>query len=218
MSSVVKGTSTPEKVTSRPSNMASSSRSPSFRGAAAATSTGTGIARSPSIRGTSGVSRSGRGSTKRTVPNTSFHNTGMDVSHDISEEEARADNTAIMDELRNRLRKAETASEEYQRQLSMLQIRLNDTLIAHGALEDRLQESVRKIETLENEKIQAAREKREMENQFDAERVAVMKDKEEHKLVEEELQSANQRLIDALALRETRYADEEKGPERSREY
>jgi chromosome segregation ATPase len=142
----------------------------------------------------------------------------MDVSHDISEEEARADNTAIMDELRNRLRKAETASEEYQRQLSMLQIRLNDTLLAHGALEDRLQESVKKIETLENEKIQAAREKREMENQFDAERVAVMKDKEEHKLIEEELQSANQRLKDALAQREARYVDEEKGPERSREY
>ena len=121
-----------------------------------------------------------------------------------------------MDELKNRLRKAETASEEYQRQLGILQNRLNDTLMEQGVLEDRLQEGLGKIEMLENDRIQAAREKREMEIQFDAERKVVMKDKEEQKLAEDELQLVNQRLKDALALRETRYAgDEEKGPQRS---
>ena len=135
----------------------------------------------------------------------------MGVSDDVSEEEARADNAAIMDELKNRLRKAENASEEYQRQLSLLQMRLNDTLLEQGVLEERLQERIGKMEMLENEKIQAAREKREMENQFEAERVAVMKDNEQRKLVEEELQLANQRLKDSLAQREARHAvDEEK--------
>ena len=127
----------------------------------------------------------------------------MDVSGDVSEEEARAENASLMEELKNRLQKAETASEEYQRQLSMLQNRLNDTLLEQGALEDRLQEGIGKIEMLENDKSQAAREKREMEYQFDAERMAVMKDKEEQKMVEDELQSVNQRLKDALAQRET---------------
>lgn len=156
---------------------------------------------------------------KRSVPNASFVNTNIDVSGDVSEEEARANNASIMDELKNRLQKAETASEEYQRQLSMLQNRLNDTLLEQGALEDRLQEGIGKIEMLENDKLQAAREKREMESQFDAERMAVMKDKDERKLVEDELQSVNQRLKDALAQRETRYtADEEKGPERTRKW
>lgn len=141
----------------------------------------------------------------------------MDVSDDISEEEARANNASIMDELKTRLRKAETASEEYQRQLSMLQNRLNDTLIEQGALEDRLQEGIGKIEMLENDRIQSAREKREMEIQFDGERKAMMKDKEEQKLAEDEMQLVNQRLKDALAQRETRYTvDEEKGPQRSR--
>lgn len=141
----------------------------------------------------------------------------MDVSDDISEEEARANNASIMEELKSRLRKAETASEEYQRQLSMLQNRLNDTLIEHGVLEDRLQEGIGKIEVLENDRIQAAREKREMEAQFDAERRAMMKDKEEQKIAEEELQVVNQRLKDALAQRDTRYTvDEEKGPQHSR--
>lgn len=122
-----------------------------------------------------------------------------------------------MDELKNRLRKAETASEEYQRQLSMLQNRLNDTLLEQGALEDRLQEGIGTIERLENDKIQATREKREMENQFDAERRVVVKDKEEQKFVVDELQLTNQRLKDTLAQRETRYiVDEEKAPERPR--
>ena len=153
---------------------------------------------------------------KRSVQNTTFPNTGMSVSDDIGEEEARADNAAIMDELKNRLRKAETASEEYQRQLSMLQNRLNDTLLEQGVLEDRLQEGIGTIERLENDKIQAAREKREMENQFDAERRVVMKDNEEQKLVVDELQSMNQRLKDTLAQKETRYVlDEEKALERS---
>jgi predicted RNase H-like nuclease (RuvC/YqgF family) len=154
---------------------------------------------------------------KRSVPTTSFVNTNIDVSGDVSEEEARANNASIMDELKNRLQKAETASEEYQRQLSMLQNRLNDMLLEQEALEDRLQEGIGKIEVLENDKLQAAREKREMENQFDTERIAVMKDKEERKMFEDELQSVNQRLKDTLAQRETRYnADEEKGPERAR--
>lgn len=121
-----------------------------------------------------------------------------------------------MEELKTRLRKAENASEEYQRQLNQLQMRLNDTLQDQGALEERLQEGLGKMDMLENEKVQAAREKREMENQFEAERMAVIKDKEERKLIEDELNLANQRLKDSLAQREMRYAaDEAKGLERS---
>lgn len=217
MSSAVKDTFPPEKMKSNPPTMANSSRSSSFRGSATATSPASGIVRTPTIRGISGLSRSGRGSIKRPVPNTSFIQTNMDVSDDISEEDARANNASIMDELKSRLRKAETASEEYQRQLKMLQSRLSETLMEQGALEDRLQEGIRQIEMLESDRVQAAREKREMEAQFDAERKAVMKDKQEQKLAEDELQLVNQRLKDALALRETRYTlDEEKGPQRSR--
>lgn len=122
-----------------------------------------------------------------------------------------------MDELRNRLRKAETASEEYQRHLAMLQSRLDDSLQQQGTLEDRVQESIGTIEALEIEKTQAARQRREMENIIEAERVSMMKDKNEMKTKEEELLAVNQRLKENLAQRETRYSmDEDHGLPRSR--
>ena len=122
-----------------------------------------------------------------------------------------------MDELRNRLRKAETTSEEYQRHLAMLQTRLDDSLQQQGMLEDRVQENIGAIEALEIEKTQAARQRREMESNFEAERISIMKDKNEMKAKEEELLAVNQRLKETLAQRETRYSiDEDHGLPKSR--
>lgn len=173
-------------------------RSPLPRGSSSSTVTANGVAKSQSMRGNA------REAVKRPSPNTSFLHTTPNVSDDTSEEDARAENNSIMDDLRSRIVKAENASEEYQRQSNILQTRLDDSFSQQGKLEDQLAEGTGKIEELENEKIQGLRYRREMENRFDTERTAYMNDKDEQKARVEELEAVNQRLKDMLAQRELR--------------
>lgn len=109
-----------------------------------------------------------------------------------------------MDELRSRVQKAETASEEYQRQLILLQARLDESQQEQGKLEDRLHQSNTSIEELESDRALSARQRRETQDLYETERTSMLKDRAEQKTKEDELLSANQRLKEILAQRETR--------------
>ena len=219
MSSVVKKPSPSKSINSRPSAMPNSPRSPLLRGPSSANVTVNGVARSQSNRGTSGTSRSSRETVKRPSPNTSFLNTNPDVSDDANEEDARAENISIIEELREKMRKAEAASEEHQRQLNMLQTRLDDSLFQQGKLEDQVAEVTGTMEELENDRSRELRLKREMESNFDAERAAFVRDKNEQKAKEEELELVIQRLKENLAQRDLRSgADDANGLSRSRKF
>lgn len=86
----------------------------------------------------------------------------------------------------------------------MLQSRLDDALKEQGKLEERLHEEEERIEGLENEKRESIRQKRELETIYEAERAAVIKDKEATHSREEELQAIIQRLKESLAQKESR--------------
>lgn len=131
------------------------------------------------------------------------------ASDEASEDDARAERVSLMDELRSRVQKAETASEEYQRQLNLLQARLDESQQEQGQLEDRLHQSNRDIEELENDRAQSARQRREMQDLYETERTSMLRDKSEQKTREDELVSVNQRLKESLAQRETRNNSEE---------
>lgn len=164
-----------------------------------------------------GMQKPVRGGLKRPSPNTSFLNTTNNASDDASEDDAKAENASLVEELKSRLVKAETASEEYQRQLNMLQANLNDSLVEHGKLEDQLHDQVARIEEFETERLQVTRQKLEMEDLFESERMAMVQDKAEQKGKEEEQQVVIKRLKETLAQREIRVSGEEdKGLPRSR--
>jgi chromosome segregation ATPase len=124
-----------------------------------------------------------------------------------AEDDSRAETVALLDELKERLRKTETISEQFQKQTQVLQSRLDEALYEQGKLEDRLHESEEKLETLENEKRDALRQKREMESIYEAERSSMTKEREESANREEEMQTIIQRLKDSLTQRSS--ADEE---------
>lgn len=194
-------------------------RSPLPRGPSTTSVTAHGVARSQSNRGTSGTPRSTREPLKRPSPNTSFLNTNPDVSDDANDEDARAENISIIADMRDRMRKAETASEEYQRQLNTLQTRLDDSHFQQGKLEDQVAEVMGTMEELEIEKSRELRLKREMESNFDAERTAFVRDKDEQKAKEEELELVIQRLKENLAQRDLRSgADDDNALSRSRKF
>ena len=158
-----------------------------------------------------------RGPVKRPSPGTSFLSTTNNALDDASDEDARAENASLIEELRGRLLKAETASEEYQRQLNMLQAKLDDSLLEHGKLEDQIHKNGAKIEELETGSLQVMRQKREMEDLFESERTAMAQDKAEQQVRDGEQQGVIKRLKETLAQREMRISwDDDKGQPRSR--
>ncbi|KAI4120559.1 MAG: hypothetical protein LQ338_006928 [Usnochroma carphineum] len=183
--------------------MSSFSRSsPSSRGSATSSSNLAGTGRSSPVRGMTGIARSARGSVKRPNSNAVRSNASSTLPDDTQEADARAEHASLMEELRQRVQKAEALSEDYQRQLKSLQTRLNESSQEHGKLEDHLHEREQKIADMEIQTKQAARQRRELQNDFELERKAILKDQLEQKAVEEELRAVNQRLKDTLTERD----------------
>ncbi|KFY54269.1 hypothetical protein V496_07277 [Pseudogymnoascus sp. VKM F-4515 (FW-2607)] len=114
-------------------------------------------------------------------------------------EEARAESIAAMDELKERLRMSEIRADQFQKETEVLQSRLEDALQEQVKLEDRLHEEEERVESLENEKRDAARQMREMGAIYEAERTSMTKEKEEMGNREEEMQVIIQRLKESLS-------------------
>ncbi|TGJ86254.1 hypothetical protein E0Z10_g2562 [Xylaria hypoxylon] len=112
--------------------------------------------------------------------------------------DARAETVALIEDLKERLHKADATSEQYRKQAEVLQSRLDEALYEQAKLEERAHENEEQIETLRNEKREAARQMREMEAIYEAERSSMMKEKEEMSNREEEMQTIINRLKESL--------------------
>jgi chromosome segregation ATPase len=157
-------------------------------------------ARSRSVRSGAGTPLSARAAVKKPgAPS----NLSSSTSPDDGEEEARLETASLIQELKDRLQKAEAASEEYQKQAEVLQTRLDDAVKEQAKLEERIHEDEERIEGLENEKRESLRQRRELDTIYESERAAAMKEKEAAQLREEELQEVIQRLKDGLSQKES---------------
>ena len=179
-------------------------RFPPSRPSANKASNVNGLGSSPSFRGAS--SRPGLSGTNKSSSRPASSNASKPIPDDAGEDEARAENIALLDELRERVRRAESASEELQRHLDLLQVRLEESQQSQSRLEDQLHEKEVKVEELEADKVQLTRERRDLETVHDSERTALFKEKEEQDLREDEMQDTIQRLKDTLMQREERGA------------
>lgn len=137
------------------------------------------------------------------------------VTNDPSEEDARAQNAALIGELKEQLQKAETASEQYRKQLGVLQMRLDEAISEQGKLEDQVHEKDSKIEALDNEIREHARQIRDLEQAHETERNAMLQDKEQQASRDEELQATIQRLKESLAQKDRINAEGERNVSRS---
>ncbi|KAI0479814.1 hypothetical protein F4859DRAFT_477442 [Xylaria cf. heliscus] len=125
--------------------------------------------------------------------------------------DARAETVALIEDLKERLHRADTASEQYRKQAEVLQSRLDEAVKEQAKLEEKAHENDEQIETLRNEKREAARQMREMEAIYEAERSSMMKEKEEMSNREEEMQTIINRLKETL---NQRNAEDEYRPTR----
>ncbi|PHH62220.1 hypothetical protein CDD81_7347 [Ophiocordyceps australis] len=156
--------------------------------AATPTST-TGHARTRSVRG-GGAPVSARAAASR-----------RDTAMSAAESDARAETAAAVEDLQQRLEKEEKASEQYKKQAEVLQSKFDDATKESAKLEEKVHEYEEHMEALRNDKRDATRQVRDMETMHEAERSAMLKEKEELAKREEEMQAVIQRLKDSLAQR-----------------
>jgi hypothetical protein len=161
----------------------------------AATPTATAVAGTPTPARTrssrTGTPVSARAAAHRTTSSLSLRQTE-------AEEAARADAAAALEDLKSRLEKADAASEQYRKQTEVLQSRLDEALGGQAKLEERVHESEEQIEVLSNDKREFARQIREMETIYEAEKSKILKEKEEMTNKEEEMQSVINRLKETI--------------------
>ena len=161
---------------------------------------GSGHARTRSLRTSNPVSARAAVTQRRE----SLLGNGVTVGSSCSieaDESARAETVALLDDLRERLAKAEIASDTHQKQAEVLQSRLDEALAEQAKLEEKVHEHEEQNEFLTNEKRESIKKIREMETIYEAERGAMTKEKEEWVNREEEMQTVIQRLKDSLSQR-----------------
>lgn len=137
------------------------------------------------------------------------------MNNDPSEEEARAQNAALIEDLKEQLQKAETASEQYRKQLGVLQMKLDEAVSEQGKLEDQSHERESKIEALNGEIREHVRQIRDLEQSHEMERNAMLQEKEQQISREEEMQATIQRLKESLAQKDMKI-NAESGKDMSR--
>ncbi|KAI8966561.1 hypothetical protein F5Y11DRAFT_108245 [Daldinia sp. FL1419] len=202
---------TPKKPLSAAQARASSTENtPPSRQTRASTPTsstnGTGTSNTPKTRST-------RGGTPMSARAAATHRatSSLSISSTAGNAEARAETVALIEDLKERLQKADIASEQNRKQAEVLQTRLDEALKEQAKLEEKVHESEEQIEALRNEKREAARQMREMEAIYEAERSSMMKEKEEMANREEEMQAVINRLKETL---NQRNAEDENRPTR----
>jgi len=187
---------------------ATTSPSRGARSTPASSATGTAVnghTRSRSIRAGTPVSARAAAQQRRDSPLSNGSATPADTERD---EAARAETIALLDDLKERLAKAESTSESYKKAADVLQVRLDEALGEQARLEEKCHEYEEQVEGLQNERREAARQMREMEAIYEAERSAMAKEKDDMANREEEMQMIIQRLKDSLAQRNANGDDE----------
>jgi len=156
------------------------------------------VARNRSVRsGANGAPVSARSAVKKPAAPS---NLGGNASQtDTSDEDAREEQAAYLQDLKERLEKAESEVEERHKQVKVLNSQLDEALQEQAKLEERAHEEEEKVESLENVRRELTRQHRELEGIYEAERVQAMKEKESTQSREEALQETIQRLKEAMA-------------------
>lgn len=178
------------------SSPAAANRTPA-RSSTPTTNGTSGVSRTRSVRGgANGTPVSARAAVKKPAASSNLSNASQP---DAADDDAREEQAALLQELKDRLQKAENEAAERQKQVEILNSRLDDALAEQAKLEERAHEEEEKVESLENVKRELTRQHRELEGIYEAERAQVMKEKEETQSREEEMQSTIQRLKETMA-------------------
>ena len=125
----------------------------------------------------------------------------MDGSYD---DDTRAQNARLVEELRQQVQKAEMASEQYQKEVEILQMRLSEAVGERNILEDHISQKDAETEAVHAKARDIMRQKKELEQAHNAEKAVMLKERESQTIKERELQAIVQRLNDTIRQKEMR--------------
>lgn len=174
------------------------------------------VNRSRSVRTTgAGTPVSARAAVRKPMSSSTATNASNGSEADAAD--VKAQTAAAIEDLQERLQKAEEIAEQYQKQSSILQTRLDDARNDQTKLEENVHDLNERNDGLENEKRDMIRQKRELENIYETDRSAGVKEREQAHAREEELIDTIQRLKETIAQRELRAGvEDERRPSLSR--
>ena len=125
-----------------------------------------------------------------------------------SDNDSKYERMSLAEDLKDRLVKAEKTSDEYQRQIEVLQLKLDEALQEQHKLEDYGHEQEEMIENLTRENKDTLRQSRAFENLVETEKAANIKCREVAQQREEELLLIIQRLKESLSRKNERDGDD----------
>lgn len=193
------GTPTRDSTTKTSASPGAANRTPA-RSTTPTTNGTNGVSRRQSVRsGVNGTPVSARAAARKPGAPSALGTASS--QGDDNDDDAREEAAAFLQDLKERLQKAETDAEERQKQVDVLNARLDEALKEQAKLEERAHEEEEKVEGLDNEKRELIRQRRELEGIYEAERAQAMKEKEETQAREDELQETIQRLKETMAMK-----------------
>ncbi|EGD87044.1 hypothetical protein H112_05564 [Trichophyton rubrum D6] len=166
-----------------------------------------GVGRSPSTKGSPGPVSARAAAARRAGlgrSNLSMSSVPRHYPHNNEDEEARAASTALIEDLKDQVQKAETVADQYRKQLGLLQMRLDEAVSEQTRLEEQAHEKDGQINPLRDEIKELHRQIRDLEQKHETERESMMADKENQAKREEELEASIQRLKETIAQKDLR--------------
>jgi chromosome segregation ATPase len=174
----------------RPPNENSPNRPPVA--SAVPASTGQGLARTPSLRQT----RLARKPTNR------MSNSFAPPETEPDDEETKSANAQLIADLKEQVHRAETASEQYRKQLEVMQKRLDDAAGEQTTSEERDYQRQTEIDRLRVEYKDSIRQYRELELAYDADKNTFLNERERQVNKEADLEAKISRLTATLRARD----------------
>lgn len=120
------------------------------------------------------------------------------------DEDTRAEHTQLVEDLRLQVQRAEIASEQYRKELEILQRRLQEAVGERNVLEEQIAQKDNEAEAVHAETKDIMRQKKELEQAHNAEKAMMLKERESQASKEQELQAIIQRLNDTIRQKEMR--------------
>lgn len=180
-------------------------------------STANGLGRSPSTRQSHVSARAAARRPGGSRSNLSVSSVPKMTNNSNDDDDTRAENAALIGELKEQVQKAETVSEQFQKQLGVLQMRLDEAVSEQARLEEQAHEKDSSINSLRGEVRELTRQIRDIEQSRETDRSTMTQEKEQQAAREEELESTIQRLKETIAQKDIRMnMDSDRNLSRSR--
>jgi predicted nucleic acid-binding Zn-ribbon protein len=117
---------------------------------------------------------------------------------DRDDEDEKATNAQLLADLEQRLQRSEQASEQYRKQLEVMQSRLDEATNEQTASEEKEFAQRTELDKLRAELREAARQNREIETSYESEKRMLLQDRDNQVTKEHELQATVARLNESL--------------------